>query len=84
MEMIEYAKKDSIMNIKENYYIYQFKQLNEFIKEQKSIKENDNQNSMFDIVIRHRSITGNNATQHTTKLCKKEITRHHNDTGRST
>jgi hypothetical protein len=26
MEMIEYAKKGNIMNIKENYYIYQFKQ----------------------------------------------------------
>jgi hypothetical protein len=52
MEMIKYARKGNIMNIKENYYIYQFKQLNELI-EQKSIKENDNQNGMFDIVIRH-------------------------------
>jgi hypothetical protein len=41
------------MNIKENYLIYQFKQLNDLIEEQKSIKENDNQNSMFVIVIRH-------------------------------
>jgi hypothetical protein len=53
MEMIEYATKGNIMNIKENYYIYQFKQLNELTEEQKSIKENDNQNSMFDIAIRH-------------------------------
>jgi hypothetical protein len=52
-EMIEYARKGNKMNIKKNYYIYQFKQLSELIKEQKSIKENDNQNSMFDIVIRH-------------------------------
>jgi hypothetical protein len=32
--------------------IHQFKQLNELTEGQKSIKENDNQNSMFDIVIR--------------------------------
>jgi dTDP-4-amino-4,6-dideoxygalactose transaminase len=45
MEMIEYARKGNIMNIKENYYIYQFKQLNELIEEQKSITEIYNQNS---------------------------------------
>jgi hypothetical protein len=53
MEMIEYARKGNIMNIKENYCIYQFKQFTELIEEQKSIKENDSQNSMFDSVIRH-------------------------------
>jgi hypothetical protein len=52
-EVIEYARKGSIMNIKENYCIYQFKQLNELMEEEKSIKENDNQNNMFDNVIRH-------------------------------
>jgi hypothetical protein len=26
MEMTEYAREDNIMNIKENYYIYKFKQ----------------------------------------------------------
>jgi hypothetical protein len=52
-EMIKYAKKGNLMNAKENYYIYQFKQLNELIEEQKNIKENDSQNSMFDTVIRH-------------------------------
>jgi hypothetical protein len=46
-----HARKGNI--IKENYYIYQFKQLNELIEEQKSTKENDNQKSMFDFVIRH-------------------------------
>jgi hypothetical protein len=35
------------MNIKENYYIYQSKQLN------KSREENDNRNRTFDIVIRN-------------------------------
>jgi hypothetical protein len=50
--MIKYARKGNIMNIRENYYIYQFKKLNE-LTEQKSIKENNNQNSMFDTVIRH-------------------------------
>jgi hypothetical protein len=52
MEMIEYARKDNIKNIKENYFIYQFKQLNELIEEQKCMKENDIRNSMFVIVIR--------------------------------
>jgi hypothetical protein len=51
--MIQYGRKGNIMNIKENYSIYQFKQLNELTEEQKSIKENYNQNSVFDIVIRH-------------------------------
>jgi hypothetical protein len=65
METTEYARKGNIMNIKENYYIYQFKQLRELIEEQRSIKEKDNQNSMFDIVIRHeytpiRTLQGTN------------------------
>jgi hypothetical protein len=53
MEMIEYTRKGNIMSIKENYYIYQFKQLHELIEEQKSIKESDSWNRMFDIAIRH-------------------------------
>jgi hypothetical protein len=53
MEMIKYARKGNIMNIKENYYIYQFEKLNELIEEQKSIKENNNENSIFDILIGH-------------------------------
>jgi hypothetical protein len=53
MEIFEYARKGNIMNIKKNYYIYQFKQFNELIEEQEIIKENDHQNSMFDIMIRH-------------------------------
>jgi hypothetical protein len=48
MEFIEYARKGSIMDIKENYYIYKFKQVKELIEEQCSAKDNDNQNSMFD------------------------------------
>jgi hypothetical protein len=31
MEVIAYATKSNIMNIKQNYYIYQFKQINELI-----------------------------------------------------
>jgi hypothetical protein len=38
MEIIECARKGNIMNTKENYYIYQFKQLNE-LREQKTIKK---------------------------------------------
>jgi hypothetical protein len=74
MEIIEYARKGNIMNIKEHYYIYKFKQLNELTEEQKSIKENNNQNSMFDIMIRcvhaHKSATGNKGinTPHTTRI----------------
>jgi hypothetical protein len=41
------------MNMKENDYVYQFRLLNEVTEAQKRIKENDNENSMFDIVIRH-------------------------------
>jgi hypothetical protein len=53
VEMIVYARKGNMIHIKENDYIYQFKHLNELIEEQKNIKENDNRNSMFDVVIRH-------------------------------
>jgi hypothetical protein len=53
MELIEYARKGNIMKIKENYHIYKFKQLKELIEEQKSTKENDNKNRMFDIALRH-------------------------------
>jgi hypothetical protein len=78
MEMID-ARKSNIKNIKENYYIYQFKQFNELIEEQESIKQNDNQNSMFDIVEdmhtrpqeRHREQGYKDATQHTTEQCLK-------------
>jgi hypothetical protein len=38
MEMFECARKGYIVNIKGNYHIYQFKQLNELIEEQKSTK----------------------------------------------
>jgi hypothetical protein len=67
MEMIGYARKGNIMHIKENYYIYQSKQPNELTEEQKSIKDNDNVNSMFVTVTRHER----HSTQHTTKQCLK-------------
>jgi hypothetical protein len=56
MELIKYAIKGNIMNIKENYYIYEFKQLGELTEEQKSTKENDNQNNVFDIALRHEDM----------------------------
>jgi hypothetical protein len=65
MEMFECATKGNIMHIKENYYIYQFKQLNELIEGQKSMKENDNQNSMFDTAIRYEYYTPRAASQGT-------------------
>jgi hypothetical protein len=63
--MIEYVRTGNIMNIKENCYIYQFKQLDELMEEQKSIKENDNQNSTFDIAIRqeYMPITASQGTR---------------------
>jgi hypothetical protein len=51
MEMTDYVRKGKIMAIKENCYIYQFKQLNELTEEPNRLKEKDNQMSMFDIVI---------------------------------
>jgi hypothetical protein len=41
------------MNVKEDYYIHKFKQLNELIEEQKITKDDDNQNSLFDTALRH-------------------------------
>jgi intein-encoded DNA endonuclease-like protein len=52
MEMVEWAKKGSMMNIKENFYIYQFNHFNKVIQEQKHIRKSDNQSSLFDIVVR--------------------------------
>jgi hypothetical protein len=46
MELTEYVRKGNVMNIKENYYIYKFKELGEQTEEQKNTKENDNQNSI--------------------------------------
>jgi hypothetical protein len=75
------------MNIKENCYIYQFKQLNELIEEQENKRENDNQNSMLDILIRHEYTPQKRHVLHNTrqfsalKHSKRETTRHHNDTG---
>jgi hypothetical protein len=64
MELIKYARKGNIMNIKENYYIYKFKQLKELTEEQKATKDNDNQHKMFDIALRREytpiiNVTGN-------------------------
>jgi hypothetical protein len=43
-----------MVNIKENYYIYQFNHFNKLIQEQKYTKERDNQNSLFDIAVRYQ------------------------------
>jgi hypothetical protein len=63
MKLVEHARKGSIMDIKEDYYIYKFKKLNKLIEEQKSTKDN-NQNNLFDIALGHECtptvhITGN-------------------------
>jgi predicted house-cleaning noncanonical NTP pyrophosphatase (MazG superfamily) len=55
MEMIEKAKKGSIMNIKEDFHIYHFNKLNKLIEEQKHIKESKNLRNMFDLIIQHQN-----------------------------
>jgi hypothetical protein len=50
MEMVEHAKKGSIMNIKENFHIYHLNKTNVLIEEQKANKDNHIQNEMFDII----------------------------------
>jgi hypothetical protein len=52
MEMIEKATKGRMMNIKENFYIYQFNRTNKLIQEQKHIREGDHQNSLFDTAVK--------------------------------
>jgi hypothetical protein len=52
------------MDIKEDYYIYKFKKLNKLIEEQKSTKDNNNQNNLSDIALGHEytptvHVTGN-------------------------
>jgi hypothetical protein len=64
MKLVEHARKGNIMNIKEDYYTYKFKKLNKLIEEQKSTIDNDNQNNLFDIALRHEytptaHVTGN-------------------------
>jgi CRISPR/Cas system-associated protein endoribonuclease Cas2 len=93
MEMTEGAKKGRMMNIKENYYIYQFNHFNKLIHEQKHIKQSDNQS------LRHRSKISthtniyvtehqaiNTATQRMTKqyrYTQRQVTTDHNIQGRS-
>jgi hypothetical protein len=52
MELIEYVRKGNAINIKEDHFIYKFKQLNELMEEQKTTKDNDNGNNIPDIALR--------------------------------
>jgi hypothetical protein len=65
MEMMEYAKKGNIMNIKENFHIYHLNKTNMLIEEQKANKDNHSQNEMFDIItnINTRPQTCHNSQQ---------------------
>jgi hypothetical protein len=47
MQLIEVAKKGRLMNIKEEYQIYQHYKNNNLIDEQKQLKEINTQNSLF-------------------------------------
>jgi hypothetical protein len=42
------------MNIKENFHVYLFNHVNKLIQEQKHTKEGDRQNSLFDLVVKHK------------------------------
>jgi hypothetical protein len=64
MKLVEHARKGSIMDIKEDYYIYKFRKRNKLIEERKITKDNENQNNLFDIAIGHEHtptahVTGN-------------------------
>jgi hypothetical protein len=55
MEKINYARKDCMMNIKENLYIYTYKQHNKLIEEQRSHDENY-KNGLFDTAMTYTYI----------------------------
>jgi hypothetical protein len=60
MKIIERARKVSNMDVKENFHIYRYKQLNVLIENRKEIKDNVYQNCMFDIVITHENTSPKN------------------------
>jgi hypothetical protein len=64
MEMVERAKKGSIMNIKENFHIYHLNKTNMLIEEQKDNKDNHIQNEMFDVIT---NISTHPQTRHNTQ-----------------
>jgi hypothetical protein len=51
MEMVEYAMKGNLMDMKENFHIHHQNKTNMLIEEQKANKDNHSQNEMFDIII---------------------------------
>jgi hypothetical protein len=63
MEIVEHAKKGSIMNIKENFHIYHQNRINMLIEEQKTNIQNHTQNEMFEVIthIRTRPYITSNA-----------------------
>jgi hypothetical protein len=64
MEMVEYAKKGNVMNIRENFHIYHQNKTNMLIEEHKSNKDSHTQNEMFDIII---NINTRPQTRHNTQ-----------------
>jgi hypothetical protein len=50
MEMVEHAKKGSLIIINENFHIYYFNKINKLTEEQK-LNKNHNENDMFDILV---------------------------------
>jgi hypothetical protein len=50
-EIIEQARKGGLMNVKENYYIYEFERRKALIEEQQKNKKENNQSSLFETVI---------------------------------
>jgi hypothetical protein len=84
MEMVEPAKKENLMNIKENFHIYHLNKNNKLIEEKKSNKESHNQNEMFDIII---NINTHPQIRHNTQevyIHDRYTLEHHNNTECST
>jgi hypothetical protein len=50
MEKIDHARKGRIMNIKENFHIYIYKQQNKLIDEQRA-NEDDHANILYDTAL---------------------------------
>jgi hypothetical protein len=51
MEIIEQARKGRLMNVKENYHIYESERRKTLMEEQQKNKKENNQSSLFEIVI---------------------------------
>jgi hypothetical protein len=54
MDRIDHEKKGRIMNIKENFYIYMYKQENKLIEEQKMLTD-QYRNAPYDVAMTYKN-----------------------------